>query len=134
MNKGSMTSAELGLRLITPHQETLQLAASLYYSEDDPYAVRFAFHVGLDEPVEWVFARELLDSGMQAPRGIGDVKVWPSDDGVLNIELISPFGQARFEAPVAKISDFLRRTYDVVPAGQETRRVDVDAELSELLG
>lgn len=128
-----MTSAELGLRLITPQQETLQLAASLYYSEDDPYAVRFAFHVGLDEPVEWVFARELLDAGIEGRRGIGDVRVWPSAGGVLNVELISPFGQARFEAPVAEISDFLRRTFEIVPAGQEGRRLDINAELEDLL-
>lgn len=128
-----MTSAELGLRLITPHEESLRLAASLYYSEDDPYAVRFAFHVGLDEPVEWVFARELLDAGIEGTRGIGDVKVWPSAGGVLNIELTSPFGQARFEAPVTEISDFLRRTYQIVPAGTEGRRVNIDAALNDLL-
>ncbi|MCL2582255.1 MAG: SsgA family sporulation/cell division regulator [Streptosporangiales bacterium] len=133
MNNGSMTSSELGLRLVT-QQETLPLAASLRYSEDDPYAVRFAFHVGLDEPVEWVFARDLLSAGIHDSRGIGDVRIWPSSDEVLNIELTSPFGQAHFEAPVAEISDFLRRTFEIVPAGQENGRVDVDAALSELLG
>lgn len=133
MNNGSTTSAELGLRLVSSGQEAVPLTASLYYSEDDPYAVRFAFHVGLDEPVEWVFARELLASGLDGDRGIGDVRVWPSAGGVLNIELISPFGRAQFEAPAIGISDFLRRTYDVVPAGQENPRVDVDAALQELL-
>lgn len=133
MNNGSMTSAELGLRLITPQQETIPLQASLYYCEDDPYAVRFAFHVGLDEPVEWVFARELLAAGLRDAQGIGDVRVWPSSGEMLNVELISPFGQARFEAAVSEISDFLDRTFEVVPAGQESRRVDVEAQLGELL-
>lgn len=133
MNNGSTTSAEIGLRLVSSGEEIVPLTASLYYSEDDPYAVRFAFHVGLDEPVEWVFARELLASGIEDDQGIGDVRVWPSAGGVLNIELISPFGRAQFEAPAAGISDFLRRTYEVVPAGQENPRVDVDAALQELL-
>lgn len=129
-----MTSAELGLRLLTPLEEAVQLTASLYYSEDDPYAVRFAFHVGLDAPVEWVFARELLAAGLRDAQGTGDVKIWPSAEDVLNIELSSPFGQARFEAPVAGISAFLDRTFEIVPAGQENQRVDVDAALNELLG
>ena len=133
MNNGGMISAELGLRLITPREEAVLLTASLHYSEDDPYAVRFSFHVGLDEPVEWVFARELLDTGLEGPRGTGDVMIWPSAGGVLNLELSSPFGHARFEAPATGISGFLRRTFEIVPAGQESRRIDIDTELNELL-
>ena len=52
---------------------------------------------------------------------------------VLNIELSSPFGQAHFEAPVKDISDFLSRTYEIVPAGDESDHVDVEAELTDLL-
>ena len=133
-------SAELGLRLIVPQQTIVPLVASLSYSTEDPYATRIAFHVGLDEPVEWIFARELLAKGIEERTGLGDVQVWPaaeSADGVpgqvLNIELSSPFGQAHFEAPIAEVSAFLQRTYQVVPEGQEGQHVDVEAELSELL-
>jgi hypothetical protein len=52
---------------------------------------------------------------------------------VLNIELSSPFGQAHFEAPIKEIASFLKRTYAIVPAGDETDFVDVDTELTELL-
>jgi hypothetical protein len=141
MNSSSSTvSAELGLRLVVPQQTVVPLVASLYYSKEDPYAIRIAFHVGLDEPVEWIFARELLSKGIQGREGLGDVVVWPSDtsaDGeagsVLNIELSSPFGQAHFEAPIDEIADFLKRTHDVVPAGDETDFVNVEAELNDLL-
>ncbi len=133
-------SAELGLRLIVPHQTIVPLVASLSYSTEDPYATRIAFHVGLDEPVEWIFARELLASGIEDRVGLGDVQVWPaseSADGVpgrvLNIELSSPFGQAHFEAPITEVSAFLQRTYQVVPEGHESDHVDVEAELSGLL-
>jgi hypothetical protein len=136
----STVSAELGLRLVVPQQTIVPLVASLFYAADDPYAIRVAFHVGLDEPVEWIFARELLNAGLQAREGIGDVTVWPaptSADGtpgpVLNVELSSPFGQAHFEAPVSEVSDFLRRTYQAVPEGAETDHVDVEAELTALL-
>src|SRR5580692_7402931 len=75
MNSSSTVSAELGLRLVVPQQTIVPLVASLYYSKEDPYAIRIAFHVGLDEPVEWIFARELLSRGIEGREGLGDVVV-----------------------------------------------------------
>jgi len=140
MNSSSTVSAELGLRLVVPQQTIVPLVASLFYAKEDPYAIRIAFHVGLDEPVEWIFARDLLSMGIEGREGLGDVVVWPSagteggaPNSVLNLELSSPFGQAHFEAPAREVADFLKRTYAVVPAGQETDNVDVDSELDDLL-
>jgi hypothetical protein len=149
MGRSSSTtiSAELGLRLIVPQQTIVPLVASMYYSGSDPYAVRMAFHVGTDEPVEWIFARDLLASGIRSRQGEGDVKVWPSAKScaepdrpaagpectVLNIELSSPFGQAHFEAPAQAMAAFLQRTYQIVPAGQESGFVDIETELNDLL-
>jgi len=80
MNRSSSTtiSAELGLKLVVPQQTIVPLVASMYYSGSDPYAVRMAFHVGTDEPVEWIFARDLLAAGIESRQGDGDVQVWPS--------------------------------------------------------
>jgi len=140
MDSSSTVSAEVGLRLVVPQQTIVPLVASLHYSREDPYAIRIAFHVGLDEPVEWIFARDLLSRGIEGREGEGDVRVWPSagaeggaPGSVLNIELSSPFGQAHFEAPVKDISDFLGRTYEIVPAGDESDHVDVEGELTDLL-
>jgi hypothetical protein len=136
MNSSATVSAELGLTLVVPEHGTVPLVASLYYSADDPYAIRMAFHVGLDEPVEWIFARELLSAGLPQPAGEGDVRVWPGPpDGreVLNIALSSPFGQAHFEAPANAVADFLRRTYGLIAAGREDEFIDVDSELDALL-
>ena len=156
MNRSSSTtiSAELGLKLVVPQQTIVPLVASMYYSGSDPYAVRMAFHVGTDEPVEWIFARDLLAAGIESRQGEGDVHVWPSpvsaaETGdldligaaepqetrgkVLNIELSSPFGQAHFEAPAEAMSAFLQRTYHIVPAGQESRYIDIETELNDLL-
>jgi hypothetical protein len=123
----------------------------MFYSGSDPYAVRMAFHVGTDEPVEWIFARDLLAAGIESRQGEGDVHVWPSPgsvaqsgdldltgspqpgEKVLNIELSSPFGQAHFEAPAQAMAAFLRRTYQIVPAGQESGHIDIEAELNDLL-
>lgn len=168
MNGSGTVSAEVGLRLVVAEQTLVPLMASLYYSSKDPYAVRVAFHIGTDEPVEWIFARDLLAAGLTATEGDGDVRVWPStridgedqlpefepddplvmlasvfpvdwaDDGdepsdVLNIELSSPFGQARFEVPAAAIVAFLGRTYSLVAPGNESEAIDIDAELDGLL-
>src|ERR1035438_427136 len=103
MNSSDTVSAELGLSLVVPEHGAVPLVASLYYSADDPYAIRMAFHVGMDEPVEWIFARDLLAAGLTEPTGEGDVRVWPAAMGnhrVLNIRMSSPFGQAPFEAPL----------------------------------
>ena len=153
---GSTTiSAELGLRLVVPQQTIVPLVASMYYCGSDPYAVRMAFHVGADEPVEWIFARDLLAAGIESRQGEGDVQVWPSalscaerenldmsgaadingdiNGKVLNIELSSPFGQAHFEAPAQEMAAFLKRTYHIVPAGKESDFIDIETELNELL-
>jgi len=137
----STASAELAFRLIVPQQTIVPLVASLYYSCEDPYAIRIAFHVGLDEPVEWIFARDLLANGLEHRDGLGDVRVWPGPgtaggstaDQVLHIELSSPFGEAHFEAAIGDVSDFIRRTYQIVPDGAEGGFVDVEAELANLL-
>lgn len=137
MNSSSTTvSAELGLRLVVPDRTTIPLLASLEYAADDPYAVRMAFYVGNDEPVEWIFARELLTVGIVRRVGDGDVQVWPTgaeDDPTLNIALSSPFGNAHFEAPLSPLAEFLHRTYEIVPAGRESEFTDLSAELENLL-
>lgn len=137
MNSSSTTvSAELGLRLVVPDRTTIPLLASLEYAADDPYAVRMAFYVGNDEPVEWIFARELLTVGIVRKVGDGDVQVWPAgaeDDPTLNITLSSPFGNAHFEAPLSPLAEFLHRSYEIVPAGRESDFTDLTAELENLL-
>lgn len=136
INSGPTVSAELGLSLVVPEHGAVPLMASLCYTAHDPYAIRMAFHVGTDEPVEWIFSRELLAEGMDGPAGEGDVHVWPGTDhglGVLNVALSSPFGHAHFEAPLTAIADFLDRTFAVIPAGEESAFINIDDELDELL-
>jgi hypothetical protein len=140
MMDSSMVSAELGVWLVRPEQTTVPLVARLFYSHEDPHTLSIAFGVGLGKPVEWIFARDLLAMGIEGREGLGDVTVWPSADSeggvpgsVLHIELSSPFGQAHFEAPARDILHFLRRTYQIVPAGEESKHIDVEAELNDLL-
>lgn len=136
MNISASISAELDLRLVVPDRSAVPLVADLSYTADDPYAIRVAFHVADDEPVEWIFARELFTVGMVRRVGDGDVTVWPDrtrSERTLGLRLASPFGRATFEIPLTPVADFLHRTYDLVPAGEETTFVDLDGELDEVL-
>lgn len=151
-SSGDMVSAELDLGLVVAEQVIVPLVGSLYYSGNDPFAIRMAFHVGVDEPVEWIFARDLLAGGLKSREGIGDVQMWPSSgtirslaaddlarDGaaageeILNITMSSPFGRAHFKAPAEVMSEFLERTYQIVPVGGERGFIDLEAELDVLL-
>jgi hypothetical protein len=132
----STVSAELRLQVHTPEQTIQPLVTHFFYSRQDPYAIRITFRLGLDQPVEWIFARDLLATGIEGLEGLGDVMIWPSAGSagsVLNIVLSCSNAQAHFEAPVGEISDFLGLTYQIVPAGEESEHLDVEAELNDLL-
>jgi hypothetical protein len=140
-----MVWAEQELLLIGPEQLIVALTAEWCYSRQDPYAVRMSLDTGADEPVKWTFSRDLLAAALLAPEGIGDVHAWPAtsaataEDGagageeILNIMIRSPDGCAHFEADAAGIEEFLARTYELVPAGQESGYLNIDAGLTELL-
>ncbi|MET0839746.1 MAG: SsgA family sporulation/cell division regulator, partial [Marmoricola sp.] len=86
----------------------------------------------------WTFARELLAEGLYTPSGNGDVQVWPclssTGDAVVIIELSSPDGLALLQAPSRTVHDFVARTHEVVPEGEETSHLAMDAMISQLLG
>src|ERR1700719_953736 len=63
-------SAELSMGLVGPEHTIVPVMASLHYTSEDPYAVKMAFHVGTDEPVEWALARDLLAAAPASPGGI----------------------------------------------------------------
>jgi len=124
------------LRLVVTGATPLPVPADVIYDPSDPYAVRVAFHTGGDEVVEWTFARSLLTEGVTQAVGVGDVQVWPSQScgrRTVCVALSSPSGRALFEAALPDIVQFLTRTYALVPTGNESEYVDVDAELVMLL-
>jgi len=129
-------SHALTLELIDANGQATPLEAELCYDSFDPYAVAACFDTG-EARVRWVFARELLSSGLYEPTGDGDVHVWPCLDArgraVTIIELSSPDGEALMQARSDDVTAFLRRTELLVPSGSEADLIDMDEAITQLL-
>jgi hypothetical protein len=105
------------------------------YRADQPFTVTAAFQTERDRWVEWAFSRDLLDEGLRAPAGFGDVRLHPEEgDGitVLVVEIESPEGYAELELDHAGVSSFLSATEEIVPIGAESEHFDVDGLIDEL--
>ncbi|AWW39134.1 cell division protein [Streptomyces sp. AS58] len=82
----------------------------LRYDPDlDPRSVR----IGLPGPHEWTFSRALLEQGLRAPAGDGDVRVWPCGRVQVVVEFHSAQGTAVVQFESKTLIRFLRRTYQV---------------------
>jgi hypothetical protein len=123
-----------GRLVISPHVSH-DISVKLRYLRDDPFAVHLAFPAAVSlegEDIEWVFARELLDDGLYAPSGEGDVHLWPCDADRVVMAFESARGVAMVEFASADLRTFLQSSYRAVPMGQEARHMDVDAYLATL--
>ncbi|MEU6602875.1 SsgA family sporulation/cell division regulator [Streptomyces flaveolus] len=134
-----MALAELDctLQLVVTPGRNIPVSARFSYRSWDPYGVHITFTLEGHAPVSWVFARNLLAEGLVRPSGLGDVRIWPASaerPGSLCLALSSPDGQALFTVPVDVVAPWLGRTYHMVPAGFERASLDLDSELSQLLG
>ena len=118
----------------TPATPAVPVKVDLTYHSRDPYAVRASFRTG-SSSVEWVFARDLLHSGLIGPSGAGDVRVQPvpGTPAKVQLELSSPSGHAVFTTCATALGEFLFRTFEAVPSGSEYSWLDFDMALSELL-
>ena len=122
------------LALVLSERWAVPLQAHFTYRADDPYAVCLDFCLEPQNPVRWIFARHLLTTGLARSTGEADVRVRPGPDSALiNLRLNSGGGDALFEIPVASLTAWLERTYQLVPPGHEHRFIDLDALIVHLL-
>lgn len=136
MDATTFVSTELVLDLLMPGDAPVPVTARFGFRTEDPFAVTLNFLVEGGEWITWTFARSLLEKGLNAPAGDGDVQLWPgARDGspVLYLRTSSPHGSATFILPIAGTSDFLRRTYERVALGAESGFLDLDSELIAFL-
>ncbi|MFE1911368.1 SsgA family sporulation/cell division regulator [Streptomyces anandii] len=78
-----------------------------YDPRDAPRLVRIA----LPGAHEWSFSRSLLEQGLRAPAGTGEVRVWPCGRVQTVVEFHSPQGVAVVQFDSRSLLRFLRRTY-----------------------
>ncbi|GGJ30322.1 SsgA family sporulation/cell division regulator [Streptomyces brasiliensis] len=122
-------------QLITAADREVPVAAALRYTAEDPLAVFIDFpsEVTLDgEDVTWTFARSLLDEGLDAPAGRGDVQIWPCGRARTVLEFHSVCGLALLQFDTAALRRFLLRTYAVVAPGREDLGEVVERGLTAL--
>ena len=106
------------------------------YDQRDPYAVRLAFPVNTPEgdALTWIFGRQLLDDGLAAPTGDGDVHVWPCGPDLVMLELCASAGMAQIALSARQLRAFLFLSYAEVPPGYESGYIEIDQLLHDLMG
>ncbi|WP_328871940.1 SsgA family sporulation/cell division regulator [Streptomyces sp. NBC_00287] len=78
-----------------------------YDPDRDPRAVRF----GLPGAHEWTCDRALLEQGLRAPAGSGEIRVWPCGRVQAVVEFHSDHGVSVVQFETKSLLRFLRRTY-----------------------
>ncbi|KOU57431.1 cell division protein [Streptomyces sp. MMG1533] len=85
-----------------------------YDPEADPRSVRVGLPSTHDE---WTFSRSLLEQGLRAPAGSGEVRVWPCGRVQAVVEFHSEQGVSVVQFETKALLRFLRRTYMATPVG-----------------
>lgn len=113
----------------------LPVTVMLRYSSRDPYAVVLVFS-DEDRSKQWVVDRGLLYQGLHSadPVGLSDVHVWRSEPRrSVWLRLSNGPEDCLIEFVYYDVSRFLRRSYALVRAGDESAYLDVDACIEALL-
>lgn len=116
--EASFVEERVRARVITDDPLYRAIPVSLRFVPAEPLAVRIVFPADLSPEGtdnEWVFPRALLEAGLQAPTGTGDVRVWPCGRVQAVVEFHSPEGVAVVQFDIAALRRFLRRTYAPAP-------------------
>jgi len=132
----SDVALNITVECIDDHGIAHRLDAVLEYRRSDPFAVSMTFLTGAGDLV-WTFGRDLLARGIVCPTGEGDVHVAPaiglSGTAMVSIELTSPDGHLMLQAKTTDVSEFISRSFAVVPDGAESEHFDVDSLISQVL-
>ncbi|MEU3721764.1 SsgA family sporulation/cell division regulator [Streptomyces sp. NPDC031705] len=112
--RGVAIEERVRARVITDDPLYRAIPVALRFTPAEPLAVRVVFPAELspeDTDNEWVFPLALLEAGLLAPSGSGDVRIWPCGRVQAVVEFHSPEGVAVLQFDSAALRRFLRRTY-----------------------
>ncbi|WP_371644166.1 SsgA family sporulation/cell division regulator [Streptomyces mirabilis] len=113
----------------------LPVITDLRYASAEPYSIVIAFNAGTDLVIEWELGRELLDSGRRRLDGFGDIQIWPAEirgHGLVYMSFRSGWESFVVAASAVVIDEFLKRTFEVVPLGEERSFLGVESFVSQL--
>lgn len=111
-------------------------SGSFLYGQADPYAVQFLFNDGDSNLVRLAFSRELLMQGLDEEVGEGSLTIrCRVRHGVETMMLtsLSDYGEELIMMNKQAVTVFLAKTFQLVPAGEEGRFLDVDSTIDQLL-
>lgn len=135
--EGSGAVLETVFRQVQPTGPRVPLRARLRYDVTRPYEVTLDLRPAGAPAVRWVLSRELLRSGTRVRCGAGDVRLapvpGPGRSGLVLLRLGPPQADAVFAADRAELAEWLDRTEEVIPPGDESACVDWDALITRLL-
>ncbi|WP_369169969.1 SsgA family sporulation/cell division regulator [Streptomyces sp. R28] len=94
--------------LLQEEQEAVPVVLR-YDPDTDPRSVRVRLP-GREEH-EWTFSRSLLEQGLRAPAGSGEIRVWPCGRVQAVVEFHSDQGVSVVQFESKALMRFLRRTY-----------------------
>ncbi|WP_236725303.1 SsgA family sporulation/cell division regulator [Amycolatopsis orientalis] len=114
-----------------PGGDDVLVDVELCYDTSDPFAIKACFLRDTPNQITWLFSRELLTAGLDAPVGEGDVRISPSAHSpeTVQIDLNTPDGAAHFTACAEDFTDFLECSHTMVPRGHEDLWIDFEFEL-----
>jgi Streptomyces sporulation and cell division protein, SsgA len=118
--------------LLLSHPEIPVVHAELRYCREEPLAVHLVLSVEDVPATWWTFGRDLLITGTAMPSGLGDVQVYPTDDGMI-VELRCDPHRVALLANTPELAAFLDRTLAMVPADAELDHCWSAAELAQLV-
>ncbi|GAA5079401.1 SsgA family sporulation/cell division regulator [Streptomyces sp. SID10815] len=95
-----------------PRDDPGAVPVVLRYDPEEPRSVR----VRLPDRHEWTFSRALLEQGLRAPTGTGEVRVWPCGRVQAVVEFHSAGGVSVVQFETRTLTRFLRRTYTAAAA------------------
>jgi Streptomyces sporulation and cell division protein, SsgA len=110
----------------------------LVWRSDDPLAVTLTLTAKPDHPSlpqgEWVILRDFLRYGLEEATGDGEVRMRPdAQRDRIWLELERPGRAASVSVPRPLVREFLDRTDEIVPTGEERSDDALDALLARLL-
>ncbi len=112
----------------------VNLPSMIYWNSTRPLEIKLVIHTSTLEAddVEWVFGRDLLlDAFQWNEAGLADVRVAVNSDGLLILDLSSPFGAITLQTEAEYVQKFLLATLAVIPRGHED--CDVDRAIKQIL-